>query len=495
VIKNANYFSKYRAYVEKYREYEKRDPEDIFEELMKECDHMSKNEKELIKKSYIVAKRWHKNQPRKSGAPYITHPLTVACMMLPYKPSAVLIWATLLHDTLEDTTETFETIREIHPDIADIVEGATKICGNDYERQDNSLSKEQARFETIRKILITSQKNIGILFLKIFDRCHNMITVDAMSPEWRQRIAEETHNVYVPLSKRCGLREINHFLESLTTEILEREKWITMETFVTWKESVMRENADKIHTYLKKQNWSKPVLHYDMEFLSPFSVESKKLYIEESWYAVQIIVHNPNDCYMILNDIGVRQDENFLQVGHVIDLINNPRLSGYTGLHTEIIFEGISRIKVHIIDEKTYQKILSYETFENLGHTYAPVLFRDFDLINEATASDSGDFIKSITEHILARKIRIHSKTRHLFYMPIKSTVLDAVIYLEPQLFHSIEHIYRNHEKVPFYTLLEEDDIITFSLADKETISKKWIKSVSSGITQWRIESYLHIKK
>lgn len=496
MTQNANYFAEYRAYVEKYRGYENRDPEDIFEELMKGCDYIPEGEKELIKKSYIVAKRWHRDQLRKSGVPYITHPLTVACMMLPYRPWATLIGATLLHDVLEDTTETFETIRDIHPDIADIVEGATKIqSATLYEKKGHPLSKEQARFETIRKILITSQKNINILYLKIFDRCHNMITVDAMSPEGRQRITEETHNVYVPLSKRCGLREMNHILESLTTEILEQEKWTTMETFVTLQEPTMVESVAKIHTYLREQSWSKPVIYYDVEFLSPFSVEANKIYIGESWYAIQIIVHEPSDCYAILHDIGARQDERFLQVWRIIDLIHNPRLSGYTGLHTEIIFEGTSKIRIHIIDEKTYEKIRTYETFDELGKIYAPVLFRDFDLINEATASNSGDFIKSVTEHVLARKIRIHSKTRHLFYMPIKSTVLDAVVYLEPLSFHSIEHIYRNHEKVPFYTLLEDDDIITFSYANKATITKKWLKSISSGIAQWRIKSYLNEKK
>lgn len=100
-------------------------------------------------------------------------------MMLPYRPCPFLLSATLLHDVLEDTDETYESIVNIHPDIATIVEGATKI--RSASRDDPSgFSREQAQFETIRKILIASQKDIRILFLKIFDRSHNMITVDAM---------------------------------------------------------------------------------------------------------------------------------------------------------------------------------------------------------------------------------------------------------------------------------------------------------------------------
>lgn len=179
MTQNANYFADYDAYVLKYREYEKRDPDDIFRELLNECDYISGEGKDLIREAYAIAKRGHGKQLRKSGALYITHPLTVACMMIPYRPDPMLLSATLLHDVLEDTDETYESIVNIHPDIATIVEGATKI--RSASRDDPSgFSREQAQFETIRKILIASQKDIRILFLKIFDRSHNMITVDAM---------------------------------------------------------------------------------------------------------------------------------------------------------------------------------------------------------------------------------------------------------------------------------------------------------------------------
>lgn len=112
-----------------------------------------------------------------------------------------------------------------------------------------------------------------------------------------------------------------------------------MQTFVTNRHEYMIENANRIHAYLRGKDWSRTIVHYDTDFVSPFSVEFKKEYIEESWYAVQVVVREPSDCYAILHDIGARQDENFLQVGRVSDLINHPRLSGYTGLHTEAVFE------------------------------------------------------------------------------------------------------------------------------------------------------------
>lgn len=234
-------------------------------------------------------------------------------MMLPYRPCPFLLSATILHDVLEDTTETFESIYNIHPDIANIVEGATKIRTASRENP-TGLSPELARFETIRKILIASQKDIRILFLKIFDRSHNMITIDAKSPEGRIRIAEETKHVYIPLAKRCGLREMYHFLHGLTAEVLEKEKWATMENFVNNTHSEMIENAEEVHAYLRNQSWSKNIIHYDTDFVSPFSIELKREYQRESWYAVQIIVRDASDCYSVLHDIGSRRDENFIQV-------------------------------------------------------------------------------------------------------------------------------------------------------------------------------------
>lgn len=103
--------------------------------------------------------------------------------------------------------------------------------------------------------------------------------------------------------------------------------------------------------------------------------------------------------------------------------------------------------------------------------------------------------MESVTQHILARKIPLHNKNRPLFYMPIKSTVLDAVIYLDPTNFHRIDSVYRNHEKVPFHTVLENDDIITYHLGEKSTIATKWNEYVHSGIARWRIQSHIDKKK
>lgn len=318
-----------------------------------------------------------------------------------------------------------------------------------------------------------------------------MITIDAMSPEGRMRIAEETRDIYVPLAKRCGLRVAHHYLQGLSTEILEPERWQIMKTFVENKYEDMAKTAVTLQNYLRDKSWSKRILKYDTRFLSPFSVELKKMFHEDSWYALQIVVPEGNDCYAILHDIGRGHDEQLIQTGKVNDFINQPRLTTYQGIHFDVVFQGVHRIKVHVLAEETYEKIRQYPTFDELGAIYSPVLFRDFELINEATASDSKEFMQSVTEHILARKIPLHSESRPLFYLPVKSTALDAVIYLAPERFDSLEGIYRNSEKIPLHTVLENNDIITFTCSKTKTLQKQWIEFVHSGISKWRIRKHI----
>lgn len=137
-----------------------------------------------------------------------------------------------------------------------------------------------------------------------------------------------------------------------------------------------------------------------------------------------------------------------------------------------MIFRGHRRIQIRIIPEESREKILSHRTFSELENIYFPVLFRDFGLINEATISNSEAFMESVTSHIFAQKIPLHSAINPLFYMPGGLTMLDAVIYLEPEKFRFVSTIFRNHEKVPFHALINPNDIITYTFGNTVTITQ-----------------------
>jgi (p)ppGpp synthase/HD superfamily hydrolase len=121
--------------------------------------------------------------------------------------------------------------------------------------------------------------------------------------------------------------------------ILEPEKWLTLETFLTKQASHMRSELAELESYFREQVWSKKIIDYRTKFLSPFSVNASQYFSDEPWYALQIIVEKPTNCYAILHDIGHNCDINCIQAGPIKDFINNPRFSGYSGLHFDIIFK------------------------------------------------------------------------------------------------------------------------------------------------------------
>lgn len=327
MYKEKTFFEYFNAYKKHYEVYEEKTIEELYAEISTYAKKMSPDEQALIESAYLLGKKAHEGQIRKTGKPFFTHPLTIVCMMLQYHPDAVLVAATLLHDTIEDTPITLNDITMISADVATLVEGATKIgCGRD-EDMESQLTPEQQKFETIRKILTASQKDIRILFLKIFDRLHNMVTIRGKSVESQIRIARETLNIYVPLAKRSGLRDVYHILRALCMQILEPEKWLTLETFVDRQSEYIRNELEEVEHYFTEQIWSKKILDYRTKFFSPFSVHSENYFSDTEWYALQIIVEKPTDCYAILHDIGHRCDMNCIQAGNIVDFINNPRFS------------------------------------------------------------------------------------------------------------------------------------------------------------------------
>lgn len=159
---NSTYFHEFHNYVDKYRNYEHVPVDELFWEVINACDYLETEEIELIHKAFEIANQAHHCQVRKSGVPYITHPLIICLMMMPYRPSGRLIAATLLHDTIEDTMVTSGDLSRLDEGVKNIVEWATKIR-NESGEDASWLSDEQAKFETIRKILVASQK-ISIYF-------------------------------------------------------------------------------------------------------------------------------------------------------------------------------------------------------------------------------------------------------------------------------------------------------------------------------------------
>ncbi|NND85597.1 MAG: HD domain-containing protein, partial [Acidimicrobiia bacterium] len=208
--------------------------------------HPGHDDSGAIRRAFEVARDAHGSQTRKTGEPYITHPIAVAEVLAGYGMDVDTISAALLHDVVEDTPVTLEEIRkEFGDEVAHLIDGVTKL---DRVRFD---SKEEQQAATIRKMVVAMARDVRVLLIKLADRLHNMRTLGALGPEKQQRIAAETLEVYAPLAHRLGAQDIKHELESRCFEILHPRRHGEIEELIQarspGREAVIEDAIGRIH--------------------------------------------------------------------------------------------------------------------------------------------------------------------------------------------------------------------------------------------------------
>ena len=256
-----------------------------------------------LNKAFDFAMTAHKNQKRKTGDPFVIHPLAVANILSDLKLDSATIVTGLLHDTIEDTSATYELVlKEFGKEVADLVDGVTKISALEHKVVDNSKA------ENFRKLILATSKDIRVLLVKIADRLHNMRTIKAFkSEEKKQKIAKETMEIYAPLADRMGMNRIRDELEDLSFEILNKKARDLIQERLKFiknnrEDSFKIISADLI-TLLNKNGIFAEIAGREK---TPFSIwrkiQNKKISLEQLTDIVgfRIIVSNIDDCYKTL---------------------------------------------------------------------------------------------------------------------------------------------------------------------------------------------------
>ena len=258
---------------------------------------------EKLNKAYDFAVKAHSNQKRASGDPYSVHPIEVANILTDLKLDSATITTGLLHDTIEDTFATYETIKgEFGSEVADLVDGVTKISVLENTASPNSKA------ENFRKLILATSKDIRVLLVKIADRLHNMRTIKAISKEEkRKRIAQETMEIYAPLADRMGMNRIRDELEDLSFEILNNEARSLIQQRLDEikldKKDIFKTLSDELVNLLNASKIKSVI--YGRE-KTPFSiwrkVQKKRVSLEQvtDILGFRIILNNIDDCYLSL---------------------------------------------------------------------------------------------------------------------------------------------------------------------------------------------------
>lgn len=315
--------------------------------LNKLLSNMDNKHHNLINEGFIFANEGHKNQKRKSGEPYITHPLQVAIYLSEINLDIETIIAALLHDLIEDTDITYEDIKsKFGNEIADIVDGVTKLDKIKYN------STEEAKADAIRKMVIAMSRDIRVLILKLADRLHNIKTIEFHN-EWKQeKIASETLYVYAPLAHRLGLQSIKHELEDISFKILFNKQNNEIQEKITLanpnRNKQIEESISIINTLLEDNSISANVSGRPKHNYSIYKkIINNGLSFNEinDLIGIRIITDDVKNCYTILGLIHA----NFQPVlGRFKDFISMPKFNLYQSLHTTVLTPLGQKMEIQI---------------------------------------------------------------------------------------------------------------------------------------------------
>ena len=328
--------------IESLREY--MSPEELYEDLIcRVRRYHPSDDFSLIEKAFQIAKKAHEHQLRKSGEPYIIHPLYVAIILADLELDKETIVAGLLHDVVEDTIMTYEEIREeFGEDVALLVDGVTKLQSLKMsDSPDKSQDKLEIQAENLRKMFLAMAKDIRVILIKLADRLHNMKTLKHMPPEKQQRIARETLDIYSPIAQRLGISKIKVELDDLSLKYLEPEIYYDLVDKIAVRKDVreayIQSIVDEVGEHIQSAGIKAQIDGRIKHFFSIYKkMKNQGKTIDQIYdlFAVRIIVDNIRDCYAAL---GVIHEMYKPIPGRFKDYIAMPKANMYQSLHTTLI--------------------------------------------------------------------------------------------------------------------------------------------------------------
>ncbi|MCD8325441.1 MAG: bifunctional (p)ppGpp synthetase/guanosine-3',5'-bis(diphosphate) 3'-pyrophosphohydrolase [Lachnospiraceae bacterium] len=338
--------------IEKLPEY--LSPDELYHDLIDRIrKYHPSDDISLIEKAYQVARDAHKDQFRKSGEPYIIHPLYVAIILADLELDKETIAAGLLHDVVEDTVYTKEQLAaEFGQDVADLVDGVTKLEKLPTFNGDGTADRQEMQAENLRKMFLAMAKDIRVILIKLADRLHNMRTLKHMPPEKQQRIARETLEIYAPIAERLGIMKIKVELDDLSLKYLEPDVYYDLVDKVAIRKNVrekyIQSIVDEVSEHMKNAGIEAKVDGRIKHFFSIYKkMKNQNKTIDQIYdlFAVRIIVNDVKDCYAAL---GIIHEMYKPIPGRFKDYIAMPKPNMYQSLHTTLIGENGQMFEIQI---------------------------------------------------------------------------------------------------------------------------------------------------
>ncbi len=457
---------------------------------------------ERLDKAYNFAVKAHKNQKRASGDPYSVHPIEVANILTELKLDSATITTGLLHDTIEDTFATYETIKnEFGPEVADLVDGVTKISV--FENTANFNSKA----ENFRKLILATSKDIRVLLVKIADRLHNMRTIKAITKEdKRKRIAQETMEIYAPLADRMGMHRIRDELEDLSFEILNNDarKLIKkrLDEIKLDKKNLFEELSFELSSILNENHLNAEI--YGRE-KTPFSiwrkVQKKRVSLEQVTDIVgfRVILKNIDDCYKTL---GIFHKKWNCIPGKFKDYISSPKINGYESIHTSVIGSNKKPIEIQIRTQEMHEfaerGIASHWKYKS-SEKFSSLSWKEYDwlkdLVEIIEKNENPEHSYEYTKlQMFQENVFCFTPKGSVIKLPKEATAIDFAYAVHTKIGNSATGCEINGNKRDLQTILHNGDSINIITSKNHSPSLHWIPTTKTGKARAAIRRYWHDK-
>ena len=452
----------------------------------------------ILSKAYQFALNAHKNQKRDEGVPYIIHPLAVADILSDLKLDSATITTGLLHDTIEDTKITYNSVvKEFGKEVADLVDGVTKIS----ELEDKAV--ENSKAENFRKLILATSKDIRVLLVKLADRLHNMRTLQFVKDENKKiRKAKETMEIYAPLADRMGMNRIRDELEDLSFAFLNKDARDLIQERLKFIKNHREDNFNSISSelidLLKKNKVKARITGREK---TPFSIwrkiQKKKISLEQLTDIVgfRVIVDNIDECYKTL---GIFHSIYSAIPGKFKDYISTPKINNYKSIHTSLIGPKKHRIEIQIRTEEMHEfaerGIASHWKYKS-SEKFSELSWKEYDwlrdLVEIIERGNSPEHYYEFTKlQMFQDNVFCFTPKGAVIKLPKNGTAIDFAYAVHTKIGDTAVGCYVNGTELPLQTILKNGDMIKIITSKKISPSLHWLSSAKTGKARAAIRRY-----
>lgn len=475
--------------------------EDFFEQVK---GYLNEAQIDYVRKAYILAADAHKEQRRKSGEPYIIHPIGVARILAGLQMDEYTLAAAFLHDVVEDTEYTYDDIRNIFGGVvANLVDGVTKLGKIAY------ISKEDRQIENYRKMFLAMARDIRVVLIKLADRLHNMRTMKYMPAHKQQSISRETLEIYAPLAHRLGIHTIKWELEDLAFRYMEPDIYYTLVEQVKTKrrerEAMIFEAMDEMRDSLEKANIKCEIQGRPKNFYSIHKKmlrDHKELNEIYDLLAIRVLVDSVKDCY---GTLGIVHSMWRPIPGRFKDYVAVPKSNMYQSLHTTVLSAGgqpleiqIRTFEMHRISE--YGIAAHWRYKESGGSKPATGSDKGFDaklswvrqlLEWHQDMNDSNDFVNAVKMDIFADEVFVFTPRGDVIDLPVGCCPIDFAYRIHTDVGNRCVGAKVNGRIVPLDFKLSNGDIVEVITSKQANgPSRDWINIVGASDTRNKIKGW-----